>query len=181
MWLLPDNPRQLPPPHPFASRGCWTCTRDRLTQRQEPRADQQRRIWEDMVCDDAGLVINKFSAGGAELARMPVELAMVGPKRRRKDPCDEGRSGGSGGPSKRGWGGAGDKLFFECTLCGKAVSRTDQLKEYERTHTGEFPYACATSSKAFSRSSNLTRHYCSHTGYRPYVCTTCGNNFLQSS
>ena len=55
--------------------------------------------------------------------KMPTDLAMVGCKRGREGPV----SGGSDGPSKRGGCGGRGKVVFECTICGKACSRSDHL------------------------------------------------------
>ena len=60
--------------------------------------------------------------------------------------------------SKRGRGGARGKIVYECTICGKACSRSDHLTEHMRTHSGDRPYTCTTCGKAFTRSRGLARH-----------------------
>ena len=93
---------------------------------------------------------------------MPLELAMVGRKRERKEPSGEGASGGCAGLSKRGRGAAGGKPVYECTLCGKACSQSSHLTEHMRTHSCDRPYPCTTCGQAFSTSGNLTTHMRTH-------------------
>ena len=106
---------------------------------------------------------------------MPVDNAMVGRNRGRDETSEA--SDGHAGSSKRGRGGAGSKLVFECTTCGKAFWQSSNLTRHERTHSGDRPYPCTTCGMAFSRSTNLTAHERTHTGHRPYACTTCGQAF----
>ena len=104
---------------------------------------------------------------------------MVGHKRGREGPSVEGASGGLAGSSKGGRGGAGVKLVFECTICGKACSKSSNLTAHMRTHSGERPYACTTCGMAFSQNGSLAIHMRVHSGDRPYACTTCGMAFSQ--
>ncbi|KAJ1484732.1 hypothetical protein T484DRAFT_1796268 [Baffinella frigidus] len=105
---------------------------------------------------------------------------MVGRKRGREEPSGDRVSGGSAGSSKRGRGGAGGKIVFECTMCGKACSQSSHLTVHMRTHSGDRPYACITCGQAFSTSGHLTTHMRTHSGERPYSCTTCGQAFSTS-
>ena len=72
----------------------------------------------------------------------------------------EGSSGGSAGSSIRGWGGAGDTLILEFTICGNYLSRSDGLTAKMRTIPAtDRSYPCTTCSKAFSPSSHLARPF----------------------
>ena len=85
-------------------------------------------------------------------------MAMLGRKQKRDEACSEGESGCSAASIKRGRGGVSDKLIFECTICGKACSKSSSLTVHMRTHSGDRPYTCTTCGQAFSRSGNLAVH-----------------------
>ncbi|KAG8547080.1 hypothetical protein GDO81_029152 [Engystomops pustulosus] len=70
---------------------------------------------------------------------------------------------------------------YKCTYCEKSFPRNTQLREHERTHTGERPYQCLKCPKSFSRSTQLKDHQRTHTGERPFHCTECGKTFSHSS
>ncbi|XP_069829367.1 zinc finger protein 514-like [Dendropsophus ebraccatus] len=69
----------------------------------------------------------------------------------------------------------------KCPYCEKSFLRSTQLREHERTHTGERPYQCLKCPKSFSRSTQLKDHQRTHTGERPFQCTECGKTFTHSS
>ena len=104
---------------------------------------------------------------------MPADLVMEGRTRGWKEVSNGKRSRGAADSSKRGKGGVGGKLVFECTLWGKAFSSSNDLTRHERTHSGDRPYANTTCGQTFSVSSNLTKHMRTHSGDCPYACTTC--------
>lgn len=70
---------------------------------------------------------------------------------------------------------------YKCPYCEKSFMRSTQLREHERTHTGERPYQCLKCPKSFSRSTQLKDHQRTHTGERPFQCTECGKTFTHSS
>ncbi|KAG9468603.1 hypothetical protein GDO78_022362 [Eleutherodactylus coqui] len=70
---------------------------------------------------------------------------------------------------------------YKCSYCEKSFLRSTQLREHERTHTGERPYQCLKCPKSFSRSTQLKDHQRTHTGERPFQCTECGKTFTHSS
>ena len=107
---------------------------------------------------------------------------MVGRKRGSEEPLTEGANeDDTAGSRKRGRGGAGGEIVFECTICGKACSTPSDRTKHMRTHSGDRPYACTTCGMAFSESGSLTKHMRIHTGECPYACTSCGEAFSTSS
>ncbi|XP_075057156.1 zinc finger protein 169-like isoform X1 [Mixophyes fleayi] len=70
---------------------------------------------------------------------------------------------------------------YKCPYCEKSFLRNTQLREHQRTHTGERPYQCLKCPKSFSRSTQLKDHQRTHTGERPFQCTECGKTFTHSS
>ena len=81
-------------------------------------------------------------------------------------------------------GAMAGKWPCEVAGCGKAFSRAGLLKNHQRTHTSERPYACevAGCGKVFTEAGNLKRHQRTHSGERPYRCEVagCGKAFFTS-
>ncbi|XP_042207666.1 protein tramtrack, beta isoform-like isoform X12 [Homarus americanus] len=55
-------------------------------------------------------------------------------------------------------GGGGGGLSVVCPVCGKVISRRDNLRVHMRTHTGERPYACPHCPHRSKTGGNLRKH-----------------------
>ena len=55
----------------------------------------------------------------------------------------------------------------------------NQLKEHERSHTGEKPEMCKWCGMKFSNKSTLVNHERLHTGEKPFKCNFCDKAFAQ--
>eukprot|EP00066_Takifugu_rubripes_P021910 XP_011611176.1 PREDICTED: zinc finger protein 845-like [Takifugu rubripes] len=68
---------------------------------------------------------------------------------------------------------------FPCSDCDKSCNSAAELRDHQRTHTGERPYQCSYCDKRFALSGTLVRHERLHTGITPYHCSDCGKTFAQ--
>ncbi|XP_068177190.1 zinc finger protein 721-like [Antennarius striatus] len=68
---------------------------------------------------------------------------------------------------------------FPCSDCDKSCNSAAELRDHQRTHTGERPYQCSFCDKKFALSGTLVRHERLHTGITPYHCSDCGKTFAQ--
>ncbi|CAL1535098.1 unnamed protein product [Lymnaea stagnalis] len=66
--------------------------------------------------------------------------------------------------------------------CGKEFTKTCRLKQHEKLHTGEKPFACdfPGCNWAFATVSKLKRHQTKHTGVRKWACPMCRKQFHRS-
>ncbi|KAM6971837.1 uncharacterized protein FYW47_003982 [Aplochiton taeniatus] len=71
------------------------------------------------------------------------------------------------------------KKKFPCPDCNKGCNSAAELRDHQRTHTGERPYQCAHCDKRFALTGTLVRHERLHTGITPYSCSECGKTFAQ--
>ncbi|XP_034043633.1 zinc finger protein 546-like [Thalassophryne amazonica] len=68
---------------------------------------------------------------------------------------------------------------FPCSDCEKSCNSAAELRDHQRTHTGERPYQCSFCDKRFALTGTLVRHERLHTGITPYHCLECGKTFSQ--
>ncbi|XP_047433357.1 zinc finger protein 850-like [Mugil cephalus] len=68
---------------------------------------------------------------------------------------------------------------FPCSDCDKSCNSAAELRDHQRTHTGERPFQCSFCDKRFALSGTLVRHERLHTGITPYHCSDCGKTFAQ--
>ena len=54
------------------------------------------------------------------------------------------------------------------------------LVTHKRSHSGEKPFECDVCQKSFTQSNNLEFHRRTHTGERPFECGICKRRFTQS-
>ncbi|XP_053146073.1 zinc finger protein 397-like [Hemicordylus capensis] len=76
---------------------------------------------------------------------------------------------------------AGKKKPHQCTSCLKTFRDKSHLIRHERIHTGEKPFSCSVCGKSFSCNSYLVVHERIHTGEKPYTCAVCGKSFSCNS
>ncbi|XP_060094657.1 zinc finger protein ZFP2-like [Heteronotia binoei] len=74
------------------------------------------------------------------------------------------------------------KAPYQCTECGKSLSRKDNLTRHQQMHAGKKkPHQCSSCLKTFRDKSHLIRHERIHTGEKPFSCSVCGKSFSCNS
>jgi len=67
----------------------------------------------------------------------------------------------------------------KCRFCDYDTYAKPQLREHERTHTGEKPEICSYCNQGFTSKKTLKNHIRLHTGEKPYKCKFCDASFVQ--
>ena len=70
---------------------------------------------------------------------------------------------------------------FSCKFCSKKMTRMDNLKLHEKSHTKENLHHCKYCKKSFTRKYRLVNHERVHTGEKPFNCNNCDKSFKQES
>nr|XP_057923988.1 zinc finger protein 16-like [Doryrhamphus excisus] len=69
---------------------------------------------------------------------------------------------------------------FACPDCGERFRHAARLKSHRLVHSGDqSPFPCPQCGKGFSVLSGLKRHQRVHTGESPYACPQCGRRFKE--
>ncbi|XP_047492365.1 longitudinals lacking protein, isoforms H/M/V-like isoform X12 [Penaeus chinensis] len=81
--------------------------------------------------------------------------------------CDDEQRTGRGGDT------ALRCKTHHCPYCSYSTTKTTNLKNHIRVHTGERPFTCPHCSYRAKQENNLKSHIRRHTGEKPYACSYC--------
>lgn len=70
---------------------------------------------------------------------------------------------------------------FQCVICGKIITKLQNLKIHMRIHSGNKPYECKFCSKTFTHYTTWSAHENIHTGNKPFQCVQCNKWFTHRS
>jgi uncharacterized Zn-finger protein len=74
-----------------------------------------------------------------------------------------------------------DLTWFDCVVCGKAVSSKDGLKAHMDRHaaaqSGQRPFVCETCGASFADKAGLRVHENAHAAEKPFGCYMCSVRF----
>ena len=67
-----------------------------------------------------------------------------------------------------------------CTICGQSFNNKQYLKDHVAwRHKGESKHVCKYCQRQFPKGAQLRNHERTHTGERPFKCEECGKAFVQ--
>ena len=66
---------------------------------------------------------------------------------------------------------------FDCAKCDKKFGLEKDLRNHEKTHTGEKPHNCSKCDKKFTFSWDLRKHEKTHS----FKCHMCGKNLSRKA
>ena len=69
---------------------------------------------------------------------------------------------------------------YKCDVCDAMFSKSSDLKQHEKNHSGAKPYKCDLYDARFSTSSTLKSHQVVHSVEKPYNCDLCAARFSKS-
>ncbi|XP_063696374.1 zinc finger protein ZFMSA12A-like [Culicoides brevitarsis] len=82
-----------------------------------------------------------------------------------------------------GYPAANQNRSLHCSICGKAFTYANQVRNHEiNTHgVGEAAFYCTTCGKGFAKQWDLTNHELMHSENRPFACTQCPKSFRRAN
>ncbi|XP_077956501.1 uncharacterized protein LOC120817673 isoform X2 [Gasterosteus aculeatus] len=87
------------------------------------------------------------------------------------EPPDPPGEAGAAQPQSR-------RKALSCETCGKAFTRSSDVRRHQLTHTGERPFRCSQCDRTFQHSWDLAKHEGKHHGAAvSFSCQLCGSSF----
>ena len=98
-----------------------------------------------------------------------IEISLVSPTKSREEEgagteggTVGGAGGGAGGETEKPASGQNSSRKLFCSYCHKEFSKSFDLAQHVRSHTGEKPYQCLICGRGFAQKSNVKKHMATH-------------------